>query len=69
MTTGAPKAEVTVPMASSAGAKAVRAMRSQKMQNTAPQRYAAGITRAGREVFSRDLVMWGTAMPTKEMGR
>ena len=66
--TGAPKAEVTVPMESSVGANTVRANRSQKTQNTAPQRKDAGITKAGFADFSRLRVMWGTAIPTKEIG-
>ena len=68
ITMGAPKTEVTVLMLSSVGAKAVRAMRSQPMQNTAPPRKAAGMTTSGLDVFSPRLTRWGTAMPTKEMG-
>ena len=68
MTTGAPKAEVTVPIASSVGENAVLAIRSQNTQNTAPHRQEAGMTSAGRLVFSRERTIWGTAIPTKEMG-
>ena len=68
MTTGAPNTLVTVEMFSSVGAKAVRAMRSQPMQNTAPPKKVAGMTISGLEVFSARLTRWGTAMPTKEMG-
>ena len=68
ITTGAPNTLVTVEMFSSTGAKAVRAIRSQAMQNTAPPRKVAGITTSGLAVFSARLMRWGTAMPTKEMG-
>ena len=68
MTTGAPNTEVTVLMFSSVGAKAVRAIRSQNIQNTAPPRKVAGITTNGFAVFSPRLTRWGTAMPTKEIG-
>ena len=55
-------------MFSSVGAKAVRAIRSQPMQNTAPPKNTAGITTMGLEVFSSRLTRYGTAMPTKEIG-
>ena len=44
-------------MDSSVGANRVRASRSQNTQNTPPLKKAAGITRAGLLVFSRDLVI------------
>ena len=44
--------DVTVEMFSSVGAKAVRAIRSQIMQNADPPRNVAGITTIGREVFN-----------------
>lgn len=47
-------------MASSVGENAVRAIRSQKMQNTAPHRYVTGMTSTGREVLSRERVIWRT---------
>ena len=55
-------------MVSSVGEKAVRAMRSQARQNTLPVRKVAGMSTMGREVRKIRRVMWGTAMPTKEMG-
>ena len=42
MTIGAPKRAVTELMLTSVGAKAVRAMRSQNRQNTAPPQEAGG---------------------------
>ena len=68
MTTGAPNTEVTVLMVSSVGANAVRAMRSQARQNTLPVRKVAGMSTMGRDVRKSMRVIWGTAMPTKEMG-
>ena len=59
---------VTVLMVSSVGEKAVRAMRSQARQNTLPVRKVAGMSTMGREGRKIRRVMWGTAMPTKEMG-
>ena len=55
-------------MLSSVGAKTVLAIRSQNRQNTAPPRKQAGITRIGFAVFRRLFAMWGTAIPTKEIG-
>ena len=51
MTTGAPKTEVTVPIANSVGANTVLAIKSQNTQNTAPQRNVDGITKAGFDDF------------------
>ena len=68
MTTGAPKMEVTVLIFSSVGAKAVRAIRSQSIQNTPPPRNVAGMTTRGLEVFRLCFIRKGTAMPTKEIG-
>ena len=66
MTTGAPNIAVTVPMASSVGAKIVRAMRSHTRQNTAPSRNVPGKTTAGFEELKSSFVRCGTAMPTNE---
>ena len=55
-------------MDSSVGANAVRAIRSQPMQNTAPPRKAAGMTTTGLDVFSPRRTKCGTAMPTNEIG-
>ena len=68
MTTGAPNTDVTVEMFSSVGANAVRAIRSQAMQNTAPPRNVAGMTTMGFDVFRNRFTRWGTAMPTNEIG-
>ena len=68
MTTGAPNRAVTELMDSSVGAKAVRAMRSQRRQNTAPPRKQAGIMTRGLAVLKMLRMRWGTATPTKEMG-
>ena len=68
MTTGAPNIAVTVPMASSVGAKIVRAMRSHTRQNTAPSRNVPGKTTAGFEELKSSFVRCGTAMPTNETG-
>ena len=65
---GAPKRDVTVLILSSVGAKAVLAMRSLKVQNTAPPRKVAGITTSGLAVFRLLFIRKGTAMPTNEMG-
>ena len=43
ITIGAPKIDVTVPIASSVGEKAVRAIKSQKEQNTPPHKKVAGV--------------------------
>ena len=68
MTIGAPMALVTVPTESSVGANMVRAIRSQIMQNTDPQRKVAGIITSGFCVFSMMRQMCGTAIPMKEIG-
>ena len=68
MTTGAPKTAVTELMLSSVGAKRVRASRSHSRQKAAPPKKQAGRTSWGRAVFSIHFMIWGTAMPTKEMG-
>ena len=68
ITTGAPNTLVTVLMFNSVGAKAMRAIRSQPMQNTAPPSNTAGMTISGFYVFSARFTRWGTAMPTKEIG-
>ena len=56
----------------SLGEKIGRAAFPDKMcirdRNTAPQRKAAGITKAGFDDFNSVRVIWGTAMPTKEIG-
>ena len=69
MTTGAPKTEVTVLIFSSVGAKAMRAIRSQNIQKTAPPKKLAGITTSGLDVPRARFIRKGTAMPTKEIGQ
>ena len=68
ITTGAPNTAVTVLMANSDGENAVRAIKSQAMQNTPPSRKEPGMITMGRAVPNSSLVMCGTATPTKEMG-
>ena len=68
MTIGAPNTDVTVLMFSSVGAKAIRAIRSQNIQNTAPPRNVPGMTTSGRDVCSPRFTKYGTAIPTKEIG-
>lgn len=65
---GAPNTAVTVPIASSTGANAVRAIRSQNIQNTAPHKNDAGIINIGLVVLSKSFVICGTAMPTNDIG-
>ena len=60
--------EVTVEMLSSSGAKASLAIRSQNIQNTAPQTNVAGMTTMGFDVPKAPLVRKGTAIPTNEIG-
>ena len=43
-------------------------MRSQKTQKTAPHKNTQGMMYLGLEDLSRTLVMWGTAIPTKDTG-
>ena len=59
---------VTVEILSSVGEKAILAIRSQNMQNTAPPRKVPGITTIGLDVFRSLFTRKGTAMPTKDMG-
>ena len=68
MTIGAPSIDVTVLIFSSTGASAIRAIRSQIIQNTAPIKNVPGITTIGVDVPNAYLVRNGTAIPTKEMG-
>ena len=68
ITTGAPKNAVTVLMASSVGENAVRAIQSHAIQNTPPSRKQPGRTAIGLAVPSSFFVIYGTAMPTKEIG-
>ena len=60
--------DVTVLMLSSTGAKAVLAIRSHIIQNTAPVIKHPGITIIGFDVPRHALVINGTAIPTKEIG-
>ena len=60
--------DVTVLMLSSTGAKAVLAIRSHIIQNTAPVIKDPGITIIGFDVPRHALVINGTAIPTKEIG-
>ena len=55
-------------MLSSVGANAIRAIRSQNIQNTAPPKKLAGITTSGLDVPRARFIRNGTAMPTKEIG-
>lgn len=55
-------------MASSVGEKAVRAIKSQKVQNTPPHKKVAGIIIIGLAVFIINFVRCGTAIPTKDIG-
>ena len=68
MTMGAPKRAVTELMLSSVGEKAVRAMKSQSRQNTAPPRKQAGSMTSGLAVPNIAFIKWGAAMPTKDTG-
>ena len=68
ITIGAPKNDVTVLMLSSSGEKRLRAIKSQKMQKTAPPKNEAGITTSGFAVRKSCLTRKGTAIPTKETG-
>ena len=60
--------DVTVLMLSSTGAKAVLAIRSHIIQNTAPVIKEPGITISGFDVPRHALAINGTAIPTKEIG-
>ena len=60
--------DVTVLMLSSTGAKAVLAIRSHIIQNTAPVIKEPGITISGFDVPRLALAINGTAIPTKEIG-
>ena len=66
--TGAPNTAVTELIPSSAGAKAVLAMRSQNRQKTAPPKKHPGIMRRGLELRNMLFTKWGTAIPTKDTG-
>lgn len=68
MTTGAPNTAVTVLMLNSTGENKVLAIRSQKLQNTAPPKKQAGIIITGFVVLNRLFTNWGTAIPTKDTG-
>lgn len=68
MTTGAPKMAVTVEMFISTGAKAARAMRSEKPTKALPSRKEHGIMIDGLSVFMMSRMRQGTAMPTNEIG-
>ena len=68
ITIGAPIALVTVLIESSTGANIVRARRSQSIQKTAPVSTQAGTMIIGFEVLNIMRTIWGTAIPTKEMG-
>ena len=60
--------DVTVLILSSRGANASLAIKSQNMQNTAPQTKVAGMTTMGFDVPKAPLVRKGTAIPTNEIG-
>ena len=68
ITTGAPNTAVTELMESSVGENNVLASRSLNRQNTAPPRKHPGITTMGFAVLNSCLIIWGTAIPTKETG-
>ena len=68
ITIGAPKNDVTVLMLSSSGENKLRAIKSQKMQKTAPPKKEAGITTRGFAVRKSCLTKNGTAIPTNETG-
>lgn len=68
MTIGAPNIDVTVLIFSSIGAKAILAIRSQIIQNTAPPINVPGITTNGFDVCSACFIRYGTAIPTNEIG-
>ena len=55
-------------MLSSVGANTVLAIRSQNRQDTAPPIKQPGMTRSGLAVPNIRFTIWGTAMPTKEIG-
>ena len=60
--------EVTVLIFSSKGAKAILAIRSHIIQNTAPPRKVPGMMISGLEVLKLLFIKNGTAIPTKEIG-
>ena len=60
--------EVTVLIFNSTGARAIRAIRSQIIQNTAPIKNVPGMTTIGFDVPNAFLARNGTAIPTKEIG-
>ena len=68
ITTGAPNIEVTVLIFNSTGASAIRAIKSQIIQNTAPIKNVPGMTTIGFDVPNAFLARNGTAIPTKEIG-
>lgn len=68
ITTGAPNTAVTELMESSVGENNVLASRSLNRQNTAPPRKHPGITMMGFAVLNSCLIIWGTAIPTKDTG-
>ena len=68
MTIGAPNTAVTELIESSFGANAVRAIKSQKRQNTAPPKKHAGIMMIGFAVLNSLRMRCGTATPTKLIG-
>jgi hypothetical protein len=68
ITTGAPKTAVIELMLISVGANRLLASKSQKRQNTEPPRKHCGIMTTGLDVSVIDLIMCGTAIPTKDIG-